>query len=86
LVEPLKQLIFGSSSDKSVFSTLVNRAKLWCTLYDPRTDSYRFQYGMVLGFAISIIFLIGWGILLIRMWKKVLRYRRSQPAIINGDD
>jgi len=80
LVEPLKQLIFGGSSDLSLFSNLVNKAKLWCTIYDPRTDSYRFQYGMVVGFGISIIFLIGWGIILIRMWKKVLRYRRSQPT------
>ncbi len=86
MVEPLKQLIYGGSSDASVFSNLISKAKLWCTIYDPRTDSYRFQYGMVLGFAISIIFLIGWGILLIRMWKKVLRYRRSQPTTTLNDD
>ncbi len=85
-VEPLKQLIFGGSSDLSVFSNLVNKAKLWCTIYDPRTDSYRFQYGMLVGFGISIIFLIGWGILLIRMWKKVLRYRRSQPATTHNGE
>lgn len=86
MVDPLKQLIFGGSSDASVFSNLISKAKLWCTIYDPRTDSYRFQYGMLLGFAISIIFLIGWGILLIRMWKKVLRYRRSQPTTTHNDD
>jgi protein SCO1/2 len=86
LVEPLKQLIFGGSDDESVFSRLVSRAKLWCTVYDPRTDSYRFQYGMILGFAISILFLIGWGVFMIRMWKKHLRYRRSLPATVNSDE
>ena len=69
-----------------MFSNLINRAKLWCTIYDPSTDSYRFQYGMVLGFAISIVFLIGWGVVLVRMWKKVLIYRRSPPTTVNHDD
>jgi protein SCO1/2 len=86
LVEPLKQLIFGDDNDLSMFSSLVNKAKLWCTLYDPRTDSYRFQYGMLVGFGISITFLIGFGIMLIRMWKKVLRYRRSPQASTKEDD
>lgn len=86
LVEPLKQLIFGDSSDLSMFSNLVNKAKLWCTLYDPRTDSYRFQYGMLVGFGISITFLICFGILLVRMWKKVLRYRRMPSTSKNKDD
>jgi len=86
LVEPLKQLIFGGSDDDSVFSRLVSRAKLWCTVYDPRTDSYRFQYGMILGFSISILFLIGWGVFMIRMWKKHLRYRRSLSASVNSDE
>ena len=85
LVEALKLLIYGGSSDQSVFTNLVNKAKLWCTVYDPRTDSYRFQYGMLLGFAISILFLIGWGILLIRMWKKVLRHRRSPSTTTKQD-
>lgn len=85
-VEPLKQLIFGGNSDLSVFSNLVNKAKLWCTIYDPRTDSYRFQYGMVVGFGISIMFLIGWGIILVRMWKKVLRHRRSPPTTVHDDE
>ncbi len=86
LVEPLKQLIFGGNSNESVFSKLINKAKLWCTIYDPRTDSYRFQYGMVLGFAISILFLIGWAIVLVRMWKKHLRYRRSLSATMDSDE
>lgn len=85
LVEPLKGIIFGGGIDQSLFSNLINRAKLWCTLYDPRTDSYRFQYGMVLGFAVSAVFLLGWGILLIRMWRKVLRYRRAPPTNVNSD-
>ncbi|MDX8411223.1 MAG: SCO family protein [Mariprofundaceae bacterium] len=77
LVEPLKELIFGGSADESLLSGLIGKARLWCTIYDPRTDSYRFQYSMVLGFAISILFLIGSGILLARMWKKVLQNLRS---------
>jgi protein SCO1/2 len=85
-VEPIKQLIFGGSSDLSLFTNLVNKAKLWCTLYDPRTDSYRFQYSMLVGFGISITFLICFGILLIRMWKKVLRYRRTAPTTTIDDD
>jgi len=77
LVEPLKELIFGGSAEGSLLSGLIGKARLWCTIYDPRTDSYRFQYSMVVGFAISILFLIGAGILLARMWRKVLRNLKS---------
>jgi protein SCO1/2 len=77
MVEPLKELIFGASADGSLLAGLIGKARLWCTIYDPSTDSYRFQYAMVTGFAVSILVLIGAGIFLTRMWLKVLRNLRS---------
>ncbi|MFQ5581655.1 MAG: SCO family protein [Mariprofundaceae bacterium] len=77
MIEPLKELLFGRSAGESILSGLIGKARLWCTTYDPRTDSYRFQYSMVFGFIISILFLIGGSIFLIRMWLKVLRNLKS---------
>ena len=44
LVEPLKDLVYGRRSDWASLEGLINRVRLFCTLYDPRTGGYRFDY------------------------------------------
>ncbi|MGI9294871.1 MAG: SCO family protein [Pseudomonadales bacterium] len=44
LVEPLKELVFNRpSSAGHVVAGLLDRIKLFCTVYDPRTGRYRFD-------------------------------------------
>lgn len=57
IVEPLKELVFGRGMAQSGFSGLVNRVRLFCTLYDPRTERYYFDY------SIFVALIIGLGIL-----------------------
>ena len=49
VVEPLKELVFGRRSDWTSLEGLANRVRLFCTLYDPRTGAYRFDFGPFIG-------------------------------------
>ncbi len=73
LADPLKQLVFGQPVEGFSVSALVDRVRLFCTIYDPATGTYRFNYGMVVGLVLSGISLVVMGILLIRLWRKTLR-------------
>lgn len=76
LVEPLKQLIFGTSRPFSSFDALVNKVRLFCTVYDPTAGKYRFDYSLFIGMAMgSLVFLFA-GIFLVRN----IRRLRRQPA------
>ncbi len=74
LVEPLKELVFGEPKTASFLESVGNRIKLFCTVYDPATDRYRFDYSIFLG---GLIGLTGLGLvafLIVREW------RRRRPA------
>jgi protein SCO1/2 len=49
LVEPLKQLVLEQSAELTPVRGLIDRARLFCTVYDPVSGGYRFDYGMLLG-------------------------------------
>jgi protein SCO1 len=73
LVEPLKDLVFGRQSDWTSLEGLVNRVRLFCTLYDPRTGGYRFDYSPFVGMAIGLIALAGVAGFAIREWRRARR-------------
>lgn len=45
-VEPLKSLVFGTATPFASVSDLVNKVRLFCTIYDPTSDKYRFEYSI----------------------------------------
>lgn len=47
LVEPLKKLVWGRSVERGNVENLLNRVKLFCTIYDPASGRYRFDYSLV---------------------------------------
>ena len=62
LIEPLLDLVLDRpKSTQSFVSTVIDKVRLFCTNYDPRTDSYRFDYslfiGMFIGFTIILMIL-----------------------------
>src|SRR3990172_3946805 len=71
LVEPLKELVFGTPSTPSLLSGLSNRIKLFCTVYDPSTDQYRFDYSLFIEFFIGITFIGSVSFFLIREWRRL---------------
>jgi protein SCO1/2 len=47
VVEPLKKLVWGRNLDRSTLEGLVNTVKLFCTIYDPTSGRYRFDYSLI---------------------------------------
>ena len=74
LVEPLKELVFGTEAAKTLTQSFINRVRLFCTIYDPRSERYRFDYsifiGAIIGFLIlcSMAFIIGRNVW--RLWRE----------------
>ncbi|MBF0283291.1 MAG: SCO family protein [Magnetococcales bacterium] len=59
LVQPLLDLSLGRPQpDETVVGELVRRVRLFCTVYDPHRDAYRFDYSIFIGMAVgaSILF------------------------------
>jgi protein SCO1 len=76
-VEPLKELVFALEPSQSLLAELSNRIRLFCTVYDPASDSYRFNYSMFVGLAMGL----GMGLLalylLAREWLRHRQQRRQ---------
>jgi len=71
LLEPLKNMIYNIKAADTGFAGLSNKVRLFCTVYDARTGTYKIDYSYFYG--------IGMGILvsLFIIWWIVIEYRRS---------
>ncbi len=65
LMEPLKELVYKRPTNRGIINDIEDRVRFFCTVYDPASGGYRFDYslfvGMFAGFTIIfflIIFLI----------------------------
>jgi len=70
LIEPLKQLVYGKPGTSSVVDHLENRIRLFCTVYDPKTDRYIFDYSMFIGMIIGITTLLAFAWIIFREWRR----------------
>lgn len=68
LVEPLKALALGDAGRLASFDGLIERIRLFCTFYDPKSDRYRLDYSIVIGFVIGGLSLSGIAFVLLRAW------------------
>ena len=73
LVEPLKQLVYNRPQPNDPIGRgLLNRIKLFCTVYDPNTGRYRTDYSLFVGIAVGaavVLALVAW---------LLLEYRRAR--------
>ncbi len=69
LVEPLKSLVFGTPKDNSLIKNLSNRVRLFCTVYDPKSGAYYFDYSLFVGMAIGLFILSSIIFWLVREWR-----------------
>ena len=73
LIEPLKELVFNRPQPGShLISDLVGRIKLFCTVYDPNTGRYRFDYSLFVGIAVGAVI-----VLVVAIWLLV-EFRRAR--------
>jgi protein SCO1 len=73
LIEPLKQLVFGEPRSQSSLDYLSNRIRLFCTVYDPATDSYHIDISVFIGTFVGIIVSLLFGRVLFKEWRRSIR-------------
>jgi len=74
LIEPLKQLITGTPAPAGDWRALLEKVRLFCTVYDRSSGRYRLDYSLFVGMAIGIM-ILGAGV------TSLLREWRSQRAV-----
>jgi protein SCO1/2 len=75
LVEPLKDLVYGRMRSLATWEGIVNRVKLYCTIYDPASGRYRFDYRVVIIATVGSFTLLGIGYVVVRAW-----FRHGRPG------
>ena len=58
VVEPLKDLVFDRSRPILSVAGIAERVKLFCTIYNPNTGRYYFNYSLFIGIAIGLACLL----------------------------
>ncbi len=66
VVEPLKDLVFGRKSGFTSFDGIKNQVRLFCTIYNPASGKYQFDYSLIVGMVIGFLSLVAIGTFLIR--------------------
>ena len=73
LVEPLKELLYGKQVPATLIEGMFNNIKLFCTVYDPTTGMYRFDFSIFISLAIGLLTLGGTAWFIIRAWRQLPR-------------
>jgi protein SCO1/2 len=59
LVEPIKELVYNRPQPGDHLGTgLLNRIKLFCTVYDPNTGRYKFDYSLFVGIGVGALIVL----------------------------
>ena len=67
LTEPLKELVYNRPpAERHMLAGLVDRVRLFCTVYDPATGRYTFDYSLFIQIAIGLMVVLGVGFYLFR--------------------
>jgi protein SCO1/2 len=75
LVEPLKELVYNRPQPGAhIGSGLLNRIKLFCTVYDPNTGKYKFDYSLFVGIGVGALIVLS-----VIIWL-LLEYSRSRKS------
>ncbi len=77
MVEPLKELVLGRTTRSVAPADLWKRINFICTVYDPASGAYRFDYSIFFGIFFGAVSLILTAIVIFRMWLGNRRYRRT---------
>jgi protein SCO1/2 len=69
LVEPLKEILYDRQVAASPIEGWINNIKLFCTVYDPATGRYHFDYSLFIGIGIGLLILGGIAWFIIVAWR-----------------
>ena len=71
LVDGLKRLVLGQRAAESTLPSLVESVRLICTVFDPKSGRYRFDYSIVLSFAIGVMCLGAIAAFIWKSWREM---------------
>ena len=75
--EPLRQLLRASSLPAELtLASVVERVRVLCTVYDPETGRYRYDWGLILEIAGGLTFMIAMMFFFFGEWRDRRRRRR----------
>lgn len=77
-IEPMKDVVYGSTTTSFTFTGMIDRIKFICTTFDPGAGRYRIDYGLMFGSVIGAISLMIFGGLIWREWR---RTRRAEASV-----
>ncbi len=81
VMEPLKDVVFGRFRPITDMGGLLDKVRLFCTIYDPNSGRYYFDYSLFIGIAIGAACLSLVASLLVREWR---RSTKARPRISTG--
>jgi len=70
LVEPLKEILYGKQVAATPVEGWINNIKLFCTVYDPATGRYRFDYSLFIALGVGTLMLGGTAWFIVTAWRK----------------
>jgi len=68
-VEPLKELVFDTPREAGVVEHWVDTFKLFCTVYDPNTGRYQFDYSIFMTIVVGILCLGAILVFIVKEWR-----------------
>lgn len=79
IVEPLKDLVLGRRHPLASLEGIADRIRLFCTIYNPRTGRYYFNYSLIIGLVIGAGSLVLILTVLLREQRRSLAQARREP-------
>jgi protein SCO1/2 len=83
-IEPLKELVFGATIQSLSLNDLVKRIKFICTVYNPSSGAYEFDYAIFFGIVIGGLSLILSGLAIFRLWRSNQRILAARSGKEQG--
>jgi protein SCO1 len=68
LVDPLKRLAIGQTAGEDTLGSMIEGVRLFCTVFDPKSGRYRFDWSLILSFAIGVLCFTAVAAFLWRSW------------------
>ena len=69
LVEPLKELVYNSPRDLGLVDEWIDNVRLFCTIYDPKTGRYKFDYSIFVTIFVGLSCLGAIAAFIIHSWR-----------------
>lgn len=70
LIEPLKELLFGNRTESTLVEGWINNIRLFCTIYDPHSGRYEFDYSIFVGIAMGLLILGAIATFIVQAWRQ----------------